>query len=216
MQPLIGIGYWHDSTHPEFPDPGRFVDEEWDREERASIIEYLRSGHSQPYACGGSSWCRFRCGNSRLGSGEFTDGTYLWPQGLVHYIEKHSVRLPKEVVEFMLSNPRVDSIEDNASVDWTWWNSQFGWNTTISSYQTPTDKGTLILNRLNALQKLKKGDVLRKYLLGNFQVKCTEKMIKSVVDGQEIYITGDFEDVHKLLADFLAVGIDGKFLTADQ
>jgi hypothetical protein len=37
-------------------------------------------------------------------------------------------------------------------------------------------------------------------------------MINSVVDGQEIYITGDFEDAHRLLADFLAVGIGGKFL----
>ena len=36
-----------------------------------------------------------------MGSGEFSDGEWLWPEGLAHYIEAHQVRLPEPVVESM-------------------------------------------------------------------------------------------------------------------
>lgn len=37
-----------------------------------------------------------------MGSRELTDGVYVWPEGLVHYIEKHNVRLPRQFVEHVL------------------------------------------------------------------------------------------------------------------
>jgi hypothetical protein len=36
-----------------------------------------------------------------MGGGEFTDGEWLWPEGLAHYVEAHSVRLPDAVVASM-------------------------------------------------------------------------------------------------------------------
>ena len=92
---LIGIGYWHSIYESGFPDPGNFVDREWNKDEKESIFRYLQSGQSMPYAAMGVSWCRFRCEVNHLGAGEFTDGKYVWPNGLAHYIEKHEVRLGK-------------------------------------------------------------------------------------------------------------------------
>jgi hypothetical protein len=44
----------------------------------------------------GLSPCRF-CGRHN-GSAEFTDDSYYWPEGLVHHITEHDVRLPEEFV----------------------------------------------------------------------------------------------------------------------
>src|SRR5262249_50221737 len=60
----------------------------------------------------GYSTCRFFCGKkwrSRgmslstrlLGSDELTDGEWIWPEGLPHYIEAHYVCLPEEFVARM-------------------------------------------------------------------------------------------------------------------
>src|SRR5262245_41277400 len=51
-------------------------------------------------ACRGLSWCRFRCGvaNQEMGCREFTDGEWVWPEGLTHYVRAHSVLLPEEFI----------------------------------------------------------------------------------------------------------------------
>jgi predicted component of type VI protein secretion system len=43
------------------------------------------------------------CGKRLLGSADLTDGDWLWPEGLAHYIDSHSVCLPDEFVETMRS-----------------------------------------------------------------------------------------------------------------
>jgi hypothetical protein len=54
----------------------------------------------------GYSFCRFGCGipDRDMGSCDFYDGEWLWPQGLAHYIERHSVRLPDEFIQTMRSH----------------------------------------------------------------------------------------------------------------
>jgi hypothetical protein len=47
----------------------------------------------------GYSICRL-CGE-RTGTGESMDGEWVWPEGLAHYVEAHSVRLPEEMVTWM-------------------------------------------------------------------------------------------------------------------
>ena len=60
------------------------------------------------------------------GSGERSDGTYLWPEGLSHYVREHSVRLPQSVVQHIRScggSPLPDrgaSISQD-DVDEQWW-----------------------------------------------------------------------------------------------
>lgn len=89
--PLVLIGYWRSDDEPGWPDPRLFIDPAWDRQERAMIVAHLRAGRV-PWVRMERSSCLL-CG-SEQGSGERTDGTYLWPDILVHYLEEHDVRLP--------------------------------------------------------------------------------------------------------------------------
>ena len=45
----------------------------------------------------GCAWCRFGC-PGEFGSAEFTDGVWLWPQGLAHYVRHHPIALPADFV----------------------------------------------------------------------------------------------------------------------
>src|SRR5262245_48523055 len=54
----------------------------------------------------GFSCCRFDCGipDNEMGSCDLYDGKWLWPEGLAHYVERHSVRLPDEFIQTMRSH----------------------------------------------------------------------------------------------------------------
>lgn len=92
----IAIGYWHSEEELSFPDPAWFKDPNWDKIERQTVIDYLKKGETLAHYRG-SSWCRFGCPDG-YGTADMTDGTYVYPEGLVHYIEKHDVRLPLDFV----------------------------------------------------------------------------------------------------------------------
>src|SRR5262245_56534732 len=47
--------------------------------------------------------CLFHCDLRVVGTKELTDGVWLWPEGLYHYVERHSVCLPDEFIESMRS-----------------------------------------------------------------------------------------------------------------
>lgn len=208
---LTGIGYWHSIQEPNFPDPGNFVDKEWDKEERKSIFKYLQLGQSM-LGFMGVSWCRFRCGGSDLGAGEFTDGKYVWPKGLDHYIDKHEVRLPTDVVAFMLSNKNPEAvIDDDIDIDLTWWRKQKGFTTAITTFNDPNDIGVLSVLQSNSIQKLKQVDLLRKYLLDSYGVKGRLGAIDKIMLGEEVRIKGHFKNVDDFIADIRRVGLDGKF-----
>jgi len=116
---LKHLGYWHSvsidlplKTGYSFesyerqgglPLPGEWVDDTWSSLERAKVVVYLKSGKAV-WHWRGSSWCRFGCeGNDReMGSTDLSDGTYVWPQGFSHYVEKHGVRPPDEFVQHVL------------------------------------------------------------------------------------------------------------------
>jgi hypothetical protein len=36
-----------------------------------------------------------------MGSYDFTDGVWVWPEGLSHYVEIHCVRLPAEFIDHL-------------------------------------------------------------------------------------------------------------------
>lgn len=114
---LIRIGYWAGDDNASLPDPGRFVDADWSYEEREAVTEYLSRGFvARAYL--GQSNCRI-CGVT-VGSRELSDGVYLWPEGLAHYVEAHAVRLPDSVLEHI--EQRTAELED-AQVDDAWWRS---------------------------------------------------------------------------------------------
>jgi hypothetical protein len=128
ITPVILIGFWREIPEPgmgsashevegvsrfrrafwkirrreirEWPDPHLLVDEEWDPGIRRQVIDHLEKGFSVAHYPGFSR-CRI-CGAIN-GTTDVSDGLYLWPEGLAHYLEAHHVRLPATFVEHVLS-----------------------------------------------------------------------------------------------------------------
>lgn len=122
---LIAIGLWHSELEPYYPHPQQFVDGGWDEQEKLAITNRLENGYALPYPYAGKSWCRFNCGETEMGNRDYSDGIYLFPEGLLHYIEKHNVKLPDTVIEKMLTNPITKyNFESDFSVDIEWWKTQ--------------------------------------------------------------------------------------------
>lgn len=98
------IGYWiRDFNDTTYYAPQEFVgDYSGDIKDR--VVEYLKGG-KPAMAYSGLSWCRFGCESFDLnmGSMEFTDGVWQWPEGLAHYVEKHDVLLPEEFINDAVS-----------------------------------------------------------------------------------------------------------------
>jgi len=103
---LEAIGYWFNERAPSgYPRPQRLVGT-WDPAERARVAAYLRAGDElEQYR--GWSYCRFACGipDRQMGSRDLTDGRFVWPEGLAHYVEAHAVRLPDHFVAHALAGP---------------------------------------------------------------------------------------------------------------
>ncbi len=214
---LTGIGYWHSEQVPDFPDPGAFVDKTWDEHVRARIVQHLQSGLIHATAMG-TSWCRFRCGVEHVGAAELTDGIYIWPEGLAHYIAKHDVRLPQEVVNTMLSTKRMSPVKYETEIDWTWWQGQKGWNNSITTYNDPLDIGILTIVQTNRMQKLKQGDLLLKYLLDLYGTKERLAAFDKILEGEEVSIKGKFKEIDTIIAEFPKVGLKVQFqrVTLDE
>lgn len=115
---LTLIGYWAGpSTTGSWPSPEDFVDHTWDEDDRDFVAYYLASGEvARTYM--GYSPCRV-CGRNN-GAMERSDGTYVWPDGLAHYVADHGVRLPDQFVQHAYA--RTESLEE-AERDLEWWRS---------------------------------------------------------------------------------------------
>lgn len=107
---LSRVGYWrplrsHLSGGKEdasLPDPRYLVDTAWNSDRKRLVSSYLKSGRIWAHEFG-YSYCRFQCGieDYALGSNDLTDGTWLWPEGLWHYVEAHSVGLPVQFLDHL-------------------------------------------------------------------------------------------------------------------
>jgi hypothetical protein len=98
---LQPVGFWYSEWEPWLPHPAEAVAPDWSHTERAAVIDYLlRPEDVQQFL--GLSPCRI-C-NRAVGSQEFTDGTWVWPEGLVHYLDVHEVRPPDDFVAWVLAN----------------------------------------------------------------------------------------------------------------
>lgn len=116
-QPLVLIGYWRGQDDDGWPDVRDFVDLNQDAGERGLVGTYLTSGTVTAVSMGGSP-CRI-CG-TRTGSTELSDGIYVWPEGLAHYVLDHAVRLPSVFVSHALRRVRMFDIGNR---DEDWWRS---------------------------------------------------------------------------------------------
>jgi hypothetical protein len=114
--PLTLIGYWEGDYDPGWPRVTDFVDEHWDQTERRRVAFYLEEGFI-PRVAMGISECRV-CGKAN-GSAERTDGVYLWPEGLAHYVREHGVRPPVSVIRHIISAQ--DGMWPPSKVNRDWW-----------------------------------------------------------------------------------------------
>ncbi|WP_222426666.1 hypothetical protein [Amycolatopsis rhizosphaerae] len=123
---LILIGYWRRKAgrgwpaDDRWPSPEDFVDSSWDADERDQVVDYLGRGFIVR-ACMGLSPCRM-CGRAN-GALELSDGVYVWPEGLKHYVEDHDVRLPEPFTSHVLAS--IEAFE-TAGRDESWWRSFVG------------------------------------------------------------------------------------------
>lgn len=96
-RPLKRVGYWWSPEEPLLPHPRDYVDLSWDEGERQDVVAYLQSAYYL-YGWMGFSWCRFGCPEG-IGAWDMTDGTWLFPEGLAHYVAKHAVKPRPEFLE---------------------------------------------------------------------------------------------------------------------
>lgn len=97
------IGFWATSHLPEkdwyngeFPWPGDFINNAWNRGERAQVVAYLKAAPISDHYFGPST-CRI-C-DEENGYTDKCDGTYVWPEGFAHYVEKHGVVPAQEFID---------------------------------------------------------------------------------------------------------------------
>ena len=95
------IGYWRSEREPHLPDPADWVDPDYPELDREIFADYLDSGILVRQYLGLSD-CRI-CGITN-GSAELTDGRFVWPTGLSHYVRDHSVRLPPSIERALLAS----------------------------------------------------------------------------------------------------------------
>jgi hypothetical protein len=76
------------------PHPRSMVDPARHSLDRPRIVRYLRLGWTFA-SYEGFSYCRFGCTrDDGQGCRDLTDGHWVWPEGLAHYVERHDVGLP--------------------------------------------------------------------------------------------------------------------------
>lgn len=93
------VGYWRSPGEPSLPDARDHVDLGWHPTQRLPVVEHLKRGSAHE-AYFGWSTCRI-CGKPN-GNLDLTDGAYVWPEGLLHYVVEHHVRPPADFIEHVL------------------------------------------------------------------------------------------------------------------
>ncbi|MFT5355009.1 MAG: hypothetical protein ACI9KE_002222 [Polyangiales bacterium] len=104
------LGFWKNTTRHTTPrspiawaDPRALPRSRYEGQ-KSKIVAFLRGGESgEAYL--GYSYCRFEdctASGPSMGSTDRTDGTWVWPEGLVHYVDAHDVALPPEFIEYVL------------------------------------------------------------------------------------------------------------------
>lgn len=96
--PLRSIGCWDEIYVPgaiKWPRErrGRSITDDVDLGVDKDLVAYLTHAPVESWELA-SSWCRL-CGlTQRMGCATRSDGVYMWPDGLVHYVADHAIELP--------------------------------------------------------------------------------------------------------------------------
>jgi len=108
---MIKVGFWKDTRDPlsafvtslfeDLPDPRELAVPGWYEGWADGIADWLDRGKvASKYM--GSSYCRFDGCKTYMGCVDLSDGVYLWPEGLSHYVRVHGVVLPRAFIRHVL------------------------------------------------------------------------------------------------------------------
>ena len=113
-QGLKAIGYWKSKYEPDLPDVHQYLSPiPLPGYVKTAVVAYLQESNPQVQVFErwrGWSSCRV-CGQVN-GSVCLTDGTYVWPEGLAHYVEAHDLDLHEEFLDH-ISRQRIAAIKDD-------------------------------------------------------------------------------------------------------
>ena len=113
MKKLSAFGYWKSEWEPELPHPEEYAGEGYEADVLVLLKSYL-SNATLVLQAEGTSWCRFDCGEKDMGRCDYSDGTYLWPEGLIHYIQAHQVCLPEDFLQHIKEQKTPPKFEPTA------------------------------------------------------------------------------------------------------
>jgi hypothetical protein len=119
---LKPIGWWIETVADEnFPAPQELTSKV-PVQGKTKLADYLGRG-LRLIQYRGYSWCRFVCGieDNKMGSWDLTDGIWVWPEGLSHYVDVHNVILPEEFVRHAMSEPSPTKPSDSHKYDEDYW-----------------------------------------------------------------------------------------------
>jgi hypothetical protein len=133
---LVVVGLWLGPNAPGWPDVNDFIDVATASEDRGLLADALDGAAATDRAYMGYSTCRV-CGRAN-GSGERTNGAFVRPEGLGHYVREHGVRLPVAVehgVSGTTSEPErltwaIAASDDERDDDW--------WRSFAAKVEEPT------------------------------------------------------------------------------
>lgn len=102
VQSLVEVHEAESRSHQPFlPSPDRIIEMLGPAHYDERVPRYLESGCVSAMYLGFAT-CRC-CARTRgeMGSSDLTDGEWVWPQGLAHYVRVHSLPLPDEFLDAM-------------------------------------------------------------------------------------------------------------------
>lgn len=102
VKPLIEIGLWNSEEVDHYIHPGELMVPDY-YEDKEKLVAYLDSGEVFQSRLDETD-CLLGCGESELGTTDLTDGVWLWPQALSHYVDKHDVALPEKFLSHVRDN----------------------------------------------------------------------------------------------------------------
>ncbi|WP_123955444.1 hypothetical protein [Frondihabitans sp. 762G35] len=117
-EPLIAVGYWRNANRLDLLDVGASVNAALTTSDAEDTANYLSRGFVAR-AWMGRSTCRI-CGATN-GSLDLSDGIYVWPEGLAHYVPEHKVQLPNQFLTHLESQS--EALEKRV-IDESWWSGQ--------------------------------------------------------------------------------------------
>ena len=120
MATLAELGFWRasiDSPSP-LPCPSPPPSPPPPSSHFPLLLRYISSSALMESWEHGHAACRL-CPAQKLGCATLTDGVWVWPEGLRHYVETHSVPLPAAFVAHALSAVRANAkVAGCAEEDW--------------------------------------------------------------------------------------------------